>query len=180
MSRNNLSAVLAPDEVILWEGKFPLFKFLTMITAIIVLVIVAWWLALLDIEAAPGGRACVTDYCPKADRKSGLMLIIAPVSVFFLIGIVPLLFFVRNLYAVTNKRVFSLHSAPWRGRPKLRQLPVDGAHAVIEGLLGLRVYGLEPGRQVVLMAKSRGELERAKGIVDSLSQVSRAASVGTP
>ena len=178
--RTNLSAVLVPDEVILWEGEFPLFKFLTMITAIIVLVIVAWWLALLDIEAAQGGRACVTDYCPKADRKSELMLIIAPIATIVLIGVLLLLLFVRNAYAVTSKRVFSLHNAPWKKRPKVSQLSVEGAQATIDGPLGLRVNGREPGQQVTLMAKSRSELKRAKGIIDSLSHDVQVASEGIP
>ena len=162
----------------MWEGEVPLFKFLAMITAIIVLVIVAWWLALSDIEAAPGGRACVTDYCPKADRKSGLILLIAPAAMIILIAAVPLLLSVRNAYAVTSQRVFSLHTAFWRRRPKLTHLSVDGAHAVIDGPLGLRVYGREPGKQVVLLAKSRSELKRAKAIIDSLSRVSQVASEG--
>lgn len=180
MDRIDLSEVRDPTEDILWEGEFPLLKFLAIITAIIVLVIVAFRLALLDIEAAPGGRTCVTDYCPKADRRSGLLLTIAPIAIFVLVVILLLLFSVRNAYVVTSKRVYSLHNAFWRKRPKFTQLSVDGAQATIDGPLGLRVYGREHDRQVILLAKSRSELLRAKAVIDSLSQVSRAVSGGNP
>lgn len=178
MGHSDLSSVLLPGEVTLWEGEFPMSKFLAMIIAIIVLVTVAWWLALSDVEAAPGGRACVTDYCPKADRKSGLILLFAPTAIIILIAALPLLLSVRNVYAVTSKRAFSLHNAFWRKRPKFTHISVLGAQATIDGPLGLRVYGREPGKQVVLLAKSRGELKRAKGIIDSLSQGSQATSEG--
>jgi hypothetical protein len=164
-----ISDFLDSGEDILWKGQAPLAKVIALLALMSFAAIATWWLAIINITAAQDCAASVADACPRPDRRSGLMLILGPVGAVVLALPVPFMLFVRNQYAITNKRILHLHTAPWR-RPKFTQVPMTGASARLEGAgLIITVIGGERGHRVTLMAMTLSQARSALDLIQTLS-----------
>jgi hypothetical protein len=162
------SPYLIDHEQVLWSGRPSKSKFFTMSAVVCAIVLLALWMALVSIGSAPGGTLCTTEFCPKADRKAGLVLITGPLFL-ILWTVLTLLFATSRLdCAVTNKRALTLHRAYWRKRPKFMQVAIHGAYARISGF-NLTVFDRHSGQRVELMARSSKELRTALAFVEDLS-----------
>jgi hypothetical protein len=166
--------LLSEGEAVVWEGspaRLKLFAFGAGITAIAT---VGWLMAVGEVAQAPGGVKCLSVDCPTADRKAGFVIYFAgPVSIFLGVFFALLSVFIRQVCAVTSKRVLSISFKLWRRQPTVRQVPVKGARAMLNAAplvtLGLMVSNPRSSQRLILWAKSRSELKRAESMIEQLS-----------
>jgi hypothetical protein len=168
--------LLSEGETVVWEGRPSRLKFFAGSAVLTVVVTATWLMAMREIAQAPGGTECFAADCPTADRKAGFVVYFAgPVSFFY--GVFFLLFpvFIRQVCAVTSKRVLSISFKLWRNQPTLKQVPVKGATGSLNAAplvtLGLIVRSPHTSQSIVLWAKSRAEYKMAESIIEQLSSV---------
>ncbi|MDZ4070024.1 MAG: hypothetical protein U1E06_24800 [Tabrizicola sp.] len=166
------------EEAILWEGRPSTFKLLSFIACICAFALLARWMALTEIAGAPGGSSCVTEPCPEADRKAGLVAMIWAPTILVMAAAFGLALITSRLdCAVTNERILSLHRAHWRRQPKFLQCPVKDAEAGIHAVF-LIVHHKSLPQNLILQAGSKRELRAALALIQRLSDKASCAKPG--
>ncbi|NJS40190.1 MAG: hypothetical protein HC783_15590 [Rhodobacteraceae bacterium] len=170
--------LLSEGEVVVWEGRPSRLKLFAGFAVVTAVVIAGWLMAMGDIARAPGGSECLTDDCPTADRKAGLVaLVFGPISLLLSVGMMLISLFIRHASAITTQRVLSVSHPLLRKQAKVEQIPVQGAKARMDGFSFLRsvhAFGPHPtlnyvDQTVVLWARSKAELTRAIAVIERLS-----------
>ncbi|MCU0903425.1 MAG: hypothetical protein MUE83_06070 [Tabrizicola sp.] len=170
--------LLTEGEVVLWEGRPSRLKLFAGSAVLTAMATAAWLMAMGDIAQAPGGSECLTDDCPTADRKAGLVAVVfGPVSLLLCGTFMLISPFIRHASAITSKRVLSVSRPLLRKKAKFEQMPVRGAKAKMDGvsfLRTVRAFGPHPtlsyvDQSVVLWARSKAELKKAIAVIEQLS-----------
>jgi hypothetical protein len=140
---------LEDGEVILWSKQSSRLRMFVMLLGFFIVVVLAGWMARNQLATATEGTPCATDYCAKPDGKTRLVFLIAPVLGAFLILFMILVLSVKNLWALTNRRMLWLHDAVWRRTPRCTSIRLEDADAQNSGNM-IRIRSVREKNEITL------------------------------
>ena len=148
---------LEEGEVILWSQQSSRLRNFLLCLAVLIFIILLGWAVMNELVAARAVRdsaICATGYCGDDSLKLGLAFLLSLILGILIVLAMILLMFVKNLSALTNRRMVRLHDAVWRRAPRNTSIRLEVAEAYTIGSM-IKIWDKQANKEIVVTSLTK-------------------------